>query len=238
MNEQLIKANQISIKYGDLYAVKDVSFNIHQGEFIALIGPNGSGKTSLIRGLLNLLPITNGNYDYHDTLKIGYLPQNLKSIQVMFPAHVQEIVKTGLLFSKKKYKRYNQTDHALVLETLKLLEVGHLANRNISKLSGGQQQRVLLARAMVSKPDVLILDEPTSALDPDMRTKFFKLIQSLNQNGTTILMVTHDISHAYDFVNRIIVLDQTIKFDGTCEDFCKNSNLSPFFHHHKEEKHV
>jgi zinc transport system ATP-binding protein len=240
MNHKLLDVSNVTISYGELHAVKDVSFEIHQKEFIALIGPNGSGKTSLIRGLLDLIPLSNGTFKLSDGINIGYLPQNLKSIQSLFPAHVEEIVKTGLLSHKKGLKRLSNDDKNLINHTLDLLEIKDLAKRNISKLSGGQQQRVLLARALVSKPDLLILDEPSSALDPKMRNTFFDLIKKLNHEGMTILMVTHDISHAYDYVNRIIALDQTILFDGTCEAFCKDTSFSPFIHHHhhKEDQNV
>lgn len=240
MSELLLEVSDVNIQYGELTAVKNVSFNIFKNEFIALIGPNGSGKTSLVRGLLDLIPIHSGNINIKNNIHIGYLPQNLKSIQASFPAHVDEIIQTGLLRQKKGFKKITKTDENLINETLKLLQIKDLAKRNISKLSGGQQQRVLLARALVSKPDLLILDEPTSALDPKMRSTFFKLIQTLNQKGMTIIMVTHDVSYAYDYVNRIIALDQTILFDGSCEAFCKDTNFSPFIHHHhhKEEHHV
>jgi zinc transport system ATP-binding protein len=240
MNRRLLEVSNVTITYGELSAVKDANFEIYENEFIALIGPNGSGKTSLIRGLLDLIPISKGTFNFSEGTSIGYLPQNLKSIQALFPAHVDEIVKTGLLSQKKGLKIITTDDQMLIDKTLELLEIKDLAKRNISKLSGGQQQRVLLARALVSKPNLLILDEPTSALDPKMRNTFFDLIKKLNNEGMTILMVTHDISHAYDYVNRIIALDQTIMFDGTCEAFCKDTNFSPFIHHHhhEEETHV
>ncbi len=228
MSKALLEASHVSISYGSLEAVSDASFTLYQGDFVALIGPNGSGKTTLIKALLGLVSVSHGTFSKPDSIRIGYLPQHTKAIMASFPAYVSEIIQTGF-----KTRGFNppSLDDINHYETLvETLNIRPFLNQSISKLSGGQQQRALLARALLGKPDLLILDEPTSALDPKMRKDFFDLVRGLNQNGMTILMITHDVASAYDHVNRIIAMDRTIRFDGTCEAFCQESNMSPFMH--------
>jgi len=229
----LLKVDDLSVKYHRFFALKDVSFAIEDGEFIAVVGSNGSGKTTLIKTLMKLLKPYRGSVEYIRTPSIGYLPQHTTMLERSFPATVEEIVGTGLLNKKRFPKRLNKKDYDRIHEVLTYLDMTSHKKKLIGELSGGQQQRVLLARAMVSNPDLLILDEPTSALDQSMREHFFHLISHLNRDyGVSILLVTHDIATAGDYVSRVLYLDQTLKFDGSFREFCETQPESPFIHTH------
>jgi len=228
-----IIVNNLSVKYHQFEAVKDVNFKVNNKDFIAIVGPNGSGKTTLIKALLGLKSIASGTVLKSKLLSVGYLPQSTALQDRQFPATVEEVILTGRLANKKFPKRYNQEDYAEMIKVLEYLDIVALRKKRIGLLSGGQQQRVLLARALVNKPDVLIMDEPTSALDQSIRDQFYKLIKMLNEEiDMTILLVTHDIASAGDYVNRVIYMDQTILFDGPFREFCEQKELSPFIHTH------
>lgn len=225
--------NNVFVKYHQFEAVKDVSFKVKNGDFIALVGPNGSGKTTLVKSLLGLKAIASGTILKSKKLKVGYLPQNTALQDRHFPATVEEVILTGRLADKKFPKRLTQSDYQEVVKVLEYLDIVALRKKRIGLLSGGQQQRVLLARALVSQPDVLIMDEPTSALDQSIRDQFYKLLRTLNQElNMTIFLVTHDIASAGDYVNRVLYMDQTLLFDGTFRQFCEQKELSPFIHTH------
>lgn len=232
-NNSLVTLSDISVKYQHFEALKDISFSINSGDFIAIVGANGSGKTTLIKALMGILRVSKGKVSYEKDLHIGYLPQNTAAQDRLFPSTVEEVVSTGLMGKKKFPKILNQDDKRNIYATLEYMKISHLRKKRIGALSGGQQQRVLLARALVSKPDILILDEPTSALDQSMRGYFFKVVEELNKtHNMTILLVTHDIVTTGDYINRVIYLDQTLKFDGTFDEFCEDPELSPFVHTH------
>jgi zinc transport system ATP-binding protein len=228
-----LSIKNLTLKYQSHIAVKDISFDLYEQEFVAVIGVNGSGKTTLIKAILGLKAIFQGEIVKSENMSLSYLPQNFNMEDTHFPASVEEIVSLGLLSHKKFPKRLNKFDKHKIDEILNDLEIIHLKKKRVGELSGGQQQRVLLARALVSKPNILILDEPTSALDPQMRKTFFKILKQLNEkNHTTIVLVTHDIASAGDYIDRVIYMDQSLMFDGTYQAFCENQTLSPFIHIH------
>ncbi len=228
----IITAKDVTIKYQAFTAVKEVSFTIQKGDFVALIGPNGSGKTTLIKGLMGLLPLNGGSIHYDQTLPIGYLPQHTHSADRAFPATVEEVVSTGLLGSKRFPRRITRDDMKTVNRVLDYVNVRALRKKRIGELSGGQQQRVFLARALVSNPQLLILDEPTSALDQAMRDHFFDFMKKLNESGVTIVLVTHDIATAGEYVDRVMYMDQSLIFNDSFDAFCEEQKLSPFVHTH------
>lgn len=233
IEEVLVSVERLTVKYGHHIAVSDVSFNIHRHDFLAIIGANGSGKTTLIKTLLNLKTPQAGTIRKQPHLRVGYLPQNFNLEDKSFPATVYEIVSMGLINQKTFPKRLNKNDRFLIEKALQEVNIFPLKNQRIGHLSGGQQQRVLLARALVSSPDILIMDEPTSALDQSMRQQFFTLIDHLNKNhGVTIVLITHDLAAAGDYVQRVLYMDQRLLFDGSFAAFCENPQLSPFIHTH------
>jgi len=241
----IIDVENVSIRYGQNEAVKNVSFQIQKGDFIGLAGPNGAGKTTLIKAILGLLPIASGKIAlfgeaqkvFNGFSKIGYLPQKHSSINSLFPASVEEVVSLGLLSSKKFPKIITKKDKNKVEKILDELGIAKLKNKMLSELSGGQQQRVLLARALVSEPELLIFDEPSTALDPESRNDFFRLIQKLNkEKGATIILITHDTGYIGSYANKLLYIDHTLIHFGKISEFCLSEKTGPYFE--KSDKHI
>ncbi len=228
----LLHVDKLTVKYHHFTAVDQVSFNVMAGDFIALAGENGSGKSSLIKAILGLIHTAGGTVKNHVVGPIGYLPQNTVVQDRSFPASVEEVVGMGLLATKSFPRRLSRQDKERVRESLVRLNVANLAKKRFGLLSGGQQQRVLLARALVANPRILILDEPTSALDQAMRKRFMHILQALHQEGVTILLITHDIGGIGEYVNRVLYMERRILFDGTFQAFCEQAEISPYIHTH------
>lgn len=224
------------MKYGKNEVLTQVNFAVEKGDYIGIVGPNGSGKTTLMKGLLGLLPVSNGTIQYAEKDKgvqlFGYLPQKILVGDKLFPAKVREIVGIGLLGTKPFPKLLSREDKKRIDAILDRLSILHLRDQRLSNLSGGQQQRVLLARAMVNGPQMLILDEPTSALDPRVREAFYSLIGELNsQEGTTVLLVSHDIGSIGKYTKKMMYLDRQLVFYGDYETFCKSPDMTSYFGH-------
>lgn len=206
---QILKLNNVTLSYGKTPVLKDITLSFNSGDYVAIVGPNGSGKTTLIRGILGIHQCSSGTIEKKCT-KISYLPQKIRSMDPLFPATVFEVVKTGKKRAEKKD----------VLDVVEKMQVSHLLNQRIGDLSGGQTQRVLLARALISQPDLLILDEPTSALDPESRSELYHLISKLNvEDHVTILMVSHDVHTLGDYAKTILYLDGAVEFFGSASEY-------------------
>lgn len=241
----VIEYKNVTVRYGQTEAIKDISFSIEKGDFIGLAGPNGAGKTTLIKALLGLLPVSQGSItlfgktqeQYTDWGKIGYLPQKISTINTLFPATVDEVVVLGLLSQKKWPKRITAHDQNRTNAILQELGISDLKKRMLSELSGGQQQKVLLARALVSKPEVLIFDEPSTALDPQSRKEFFLHIQKLNkEEHITIILITHDTGYIGSYANKLLYIDRTLVHFGKISDFCISKKIHPYFE--KSDEHI
>ena len=234
----IVTVNNLSFRYNSMDVLSNISFDVNAGDFIGLVGPNGSGKTTAIKVILGLLKRTNGAVslfgtnvnNFRDWRKVGYLPQKLTHFNPYFPATVKEIVSSGLFSSKKFPKRIQRSDEALIDEALNMTDVADIRDEMIGELSGGQQQRVLLARAVINRPELLILDEPTTALDPEAREKFFQTIMGLNQTrNMTIILITHDIASIGKYAFKLLYLDKQIIFYGSFEDFCVSEKMTNYF---------
>jgi zinc transport system ATP-binding protein len=226
----LVEVKDLSFNFGSTQVLSNISFSINKGDFIGLIGPNGSGKTTLIKLLLGLykplkgtIKINNNNIaSFSNWSKIGYVPQKATNFSDTFPATVQEVVLTGCLSQKRFPKRYSSKDINDALEFLKKVEMQDHAKKRIGELSGGQQQRVLIARALVTKPELLILDEPTTGVDQETQSKFYDLIGELNKEGISILLISHDLERITRYVTKVASLNKTLNFYGTHKEFCSH----------------
>ena len=225
---KIISVENVSVNYGDLCALKDVSFDVEKGDFLAVVGQNGSGKSTLIKTIVRLIKPSQGRIVLANSNDIiGYLPQKSVSNDPRFPANVEEVVSSGLRGGKDKESK-RKLDNVLGL-----LEISDIRTRRIGQLSGGQQQRALLARALINDPAILVLDEPTGALDPSSRVCFYKTILEMNkENGTTIIMVSHDFHDIENYVKTIAFIDAKILFYGDLDVF-----LSSVQHHYFNHKH-
>jgi zinc transport system ATP-binding protein len=233
-----ISVDHLFFKYSAAEVLNDISFTIQVEDYIGLVGPNGSGKTTLIKTILGLAPVTEGSISLFDSNprefkewhRIGYLPQKFAAFNPFFPARVSEIVSLGLLGKKSFPRRIDKSDELVLDHVLSLLDIHAIRDKLIGQLSGGQQQRVLLARALVSEPELLILDEPTAALDPETRDKFFSTLQQLNRDHhITIIMVTHDIADIGKHASKLLYLDKKIIFFGGFDEFCSSTDMASYF---------
>lgn len=236
--DTVINIENLYVRFGGNEALHNISCKIKRGDFIGLVGPNGAGKTTLAKAILGLVGIDSGkiifldknNKQIKNNLLIGYLPQNNLTINPLFPAIVEEIVLLGLLSSKKIFKTINVEDRERMEKILSILQITSLKGKILSELSGGQQQKVLLARALVSNPDIIILDEPSTALDPNSRDDFFSLIKKINQETqTTIILITHDTGYIGNYANKLLYLDSKLIFFGEICDFCPSHDIHSCF---------
>ncbi|HBE03556.1 MAG: hypothetical protein A2096_14650 [Spirochaetes bacterium GWF1_41_5] len=230
-----INIKNLTIKYGQTVALDNITCTVAQGDYTAIAGPNGSGKTSFVRALLALESPAGGSVIFEGIKKIGYLPQRNPGRQKHFPANVREIISTGLMGGKKFPRRLDKNDQHNIKEICRALSISDLLDREIGFLSGGQEQKALLARALVSKPDLLILDEPTSALDPEARDNFYSLLENFNKKEkTTILLVTHDAGTIGHYARKLLYLDKKMIFYGGFDEFCTSKPMTDYFGHYAQ----
>ena len=234
----LIKCENVSLAYDGNTVVDKLSFEVNKSDYLCIIGENGSGKSTIVKALLGLIPAENGNIFFSDGLKqseIGYLPQR-SSIQRDFPATVNEVVLSGTLNSSKPFSVfYTKEQKIKAAENMERLQISSLKNRSFRELSGGQQQRVLLARALCATKSLLLLDEPMTGLDPVVTNDFYSIIKKINVEGITVIMVSHDIKCAVDNSTHILHLRKEPLFFGKTSDYV-NTEVGRHFigisHHH------
>ncbi len=215
----IIEIKNLTTTYNGHTAIKDISFSIKKGEYICLIGANGSGKSTLIKTIVGLNKRDSGEIIKNITPdKISYLAQN-NLTDIDFPAIGKEIIMTGVQ-KRKSLPFYKKEDYQNFNEICKLLDIEGIVNKQISDLSGGQRQRIMLARALIRKPELLILDEPCSGLDVNITKEFYEILNKLNkEQGLTIIMATHDLDEVKSTGVRVICLATTIKYDGDIENW-------------------
>lgn len=243
MSVDVLSAEGLSFRHNSTEILTDISFRLQVGDYLGIVGPNGSGKTTLIKLFLGFLQPSNGGIslfgvqpsEFREWRKVGYLPQRIPSFNPHFPATVREIVSLGLLSTKSFPKRITRSDDRAIDDALTLLDILDIKNDLIGELSGGQQQRALIAKAIVSEPELLILDEPTTALDPEARGKFFATLQDLNGlSKVTIIIITHDIGSVGQYASKLLYLDKRIIFYGGFDAFCGSSDMSNYFGEHSQ----
>ncbi len=206
MQKVALRFHEVAFSYGNLPVLEDVSFHIHVGEFIALVGPNGSGKTTVLKLILGLEQPNQGTIELFEENPrkardlIGYVPQHA-GFDPTFPISVQEVVRMGRLLPRSRH--YNATDVKAAQEAMEQVEIADLAQRSYSALSGGQRRRVLVARALAAKPQLLILDEPTANMDAESESRLFRSLGELKRS-TTILIVTHDMGFVSSLTDRVL----------------------------------
>lgn len=210
--QEVITIQHLWAGYDQEPVLEDVSLTVYAGDFIGLIGPNGGGKTTLLKVMLGLLPSTRGEIRIMGcTVRegrryIGYVPQTV-AFDREFPINVWDVVRTGCLGKRGLLHRYTAADDALVTQALRQVNMFNLRQRPIGELSGGQRQRVYIARALVSQPQILLLDEPTSSVDPQVSTSIYELLQSLN-GDITIVLISHDMGAVSSYVKTVGCLNR------------------------------
>lgn len=242
MSETIIKLQDVHFKYDHNVVLEQISLDIHVGEFWALIGPNGSGKSTLLKIILGLLKPTKGSVQlfgvdvdsFKERERLGYVSQKSNAFNTGFPATVLEVVKSGLTQKKGLFKRFTKNDEQAAMEALRIVDMDSFAHRNIGQLSGGQQQRVFIARALVGKPELLILDEPTVGIDQQNVASFYRMLQALNRDyGIAILLVSHEIDLVTELATHVACLNRSMHFHGVQSDYHKmdNDEISKWYGH-------
>lgn len=209
MSRKLIEIKNAFTGYNDQLVLKNISVDIFDHDFIGVIGPNGGGKTTFIKLILNQLPLLSGTMEIHDT-KIGYLPQT-NSIDKKFPITSYDVVLSGLMSSKKLYKRYTKLDKNKAEQILDDVGIAHLKNKTIGELSGGEMQRAFLGRALISEPDLLILDEPDTYVDSNYEGELYQKLKELNEH-IAIILVSHDLGIISSHVKSIACVNKEFHY--------------------------
>lgn len=216
----IIKCKKLDLGYNGAKIISNLSFEIDKGDYLCIVGENGSGKSTLMRTILGLQKPMSGDIEFGESLasnKIGYLPQQTV-VQKDFPASVWEVVLSGCQGRCGFKPFYTVQDKTLANQNIEKMEISHLKNKCYRELSGGQQQRVLLARAMCATSEILLLDEPVAGLDPVVTSKMYKLIKKLNDEGITIIMISHDVDAVIDYATHILAIGKNIFF-GTKQEY-------------------
>lgn len=220
MSLKSVEINDLSVKFNEQLVLKDINFSIGEKDFVAIIGPNGGGKSTLLKIILGILTPDTGDVKVFGKAPkkarnlMGYLSQNLK-FDHDFPINVFETVLTGRYHGL--FKGYTKKDDEVVLQALKDVEMDEFKDRQISKLSGGQMQRVFIARAIVREPKLLIMDEPMASIDPEMQHSFYELMSRL-KNNMAIVLVSHDVGAVSTHVDKIVCLNQELFYHGPVEN--------------------
>jgi zinc transport system ATP-binding protein len=221
MNHSIVEIRDVSFSYNGHEVLQDVNFDVHQGDFIAMIGPNGGGKTTLLRLMLGLLEPAQGSVrvlgmpaqkaSHH----IGYVPQEVHGNR-SFPISALDVVLMGKLQPGRRFSRKYRQDRVEAMEALERMNMAAFAGRRIDELSGGQRQRVYISRALVTQPKLLLLDEPTASIDTRGQADFFRLLKEIN-GDVTILVVSHDLLVISTYVKSVACVNKRLHYHCQAE---------------------
>lgn len=221
--QKLIEVQDLSFAYEGNVVLDHVTFGVDRGDYVGIIGPNGGGKTTLLKILVGLLQPQSGSVKFSGVpirafkqkFQIGYVPQRVAQDNVAFPATVREVVESGRVATKSFFGRLNSQDAAAVDRALTMAHVEDLQYKLMSALSGGQKQRVYVARALAAQPKILILDEPFVGIDLTTQKDFYAFLKELNQEGLTIIFVSHDIDVISEEVKSVLCLNRGLLCVGS-----------------------
>ena len=220
MNQQVVEFKNVSFSYGDVPVLSDVSFSIERNHSVCIVGPNGGGKSTLIKLILGLLEpdtgevVVLGGSPEKARPKIGYMPQYIRYDQ-NFPASVMDVALMGRI-GRGYGALYSRKDKKAAMQALDEMGVANLANRPFNDISGGQRQRVLIARALVSDPDLLLLDEPTANVDPAVESQLYHILQNLITR-ITVVTVSHDLGFVSHLVDRVLCVNRYVRIHPTSD---------------------
>ena len=221
MRDAIIEIRDLWFSFNSIPVLKEVNLSVRRGDFIALLGPNGGGKTTLLKLILGLLKPDQGSIKVFSepagksTHRIGYMPQ-LLHVNQGFPISVLDAVLMGKLRPGRGWSRYSATDKIAAQKAMEQMEIWEFRNRHVAELSGGQQQRVFIARALVDEPEVLFLDEPTASVDSKHQTDLFDILRELNKT-VTIIVVSHDVGIISTHVKSVACVNQQVFYHDDAE---------------------
>ena len=231
--EPLVTAEGVDVFLGGLPILRDINLHVHAGEAVAIVGPNGSGKTTLLRTLAALTPFQQGSIElfgtpfrrFRDWHRVGYVPQHA-TLNVQ-NATVREVVTSGRLAHRGAFRWFTRTDRAIVVEALERVGMADRARWPFTPLSGGQKQRVLIARALATQPDLLIMDEPLAGVDLEGQAILARLLGELRDDGLGVILVLHELEAMANVLDRIIRLRDGQVAPHT-DDLVQNPHARPF----------
>lgn len=236
-----IELKKVGFAYGNNHVLDGVSFQIHDGDYVGLIGPNGGGKTTTLKIILGLLQPTTGTVRiFGHTLQkakehyeIGYVPQKVMEGEFSFPATVREVIESGRVSRYQVFQGFSKEDREALKKAIDLTGIGDLQDRLIGELSGGQRQLVFIARALAREPKILILDEPTVGVDIASKEKFYTFLDDLNQkHGMTILMVSHDVDIMVREAKQILCINKNLICHVASGSFKKGKYMEDLYGTH------
>lgn len=235
--KNIIELHNVSFAYSNEEKVlENINLNIHQGDYLGIVGPNGGGKTTLIKIMLGLLKQNQGSIklfgieiqQFKDWYKIGYVPQKAVNFDQSFPLTVQEVVAMGRYGKKGLLKMLKPEDQKIIENSLKEVDMWEYRTKIIGDLSGGQQQRIFIARALASRPEVIFLDEPTAGVDEQTQKKFYTFLKKLNKElDLTLVLVSHDTSIIVHETTELACVNKTLIYENNPKNF-----INMAFHKH------
>ncbi len=237
-SKNIIEVSDVSFAYGQRTVLDHISLNVHVGDYLGIVGPNGGGKTTLLKIILGLLPDHAGTVklfgidirQFKDWSKIGYVPQKATNFDVNFPATVEEIVAMGRYGRMGLFRFPSKKDAEIVASAIDKVGMSEFTHSLIGNLSGGQQQRVFIARALVSEPEIVILDEPTVGVDSNMQREFYTLLRTLNQKlELTLVLVTHDIDTVVHETTEVACINKTLLYEKDPRALLKHNMLQKMY---------
>ncbi|MEO8233368.1 MAG: metal ABC transporter ATP-binding protein [Ignavibacteriota bacterium] len=224
MTEEIIGLTNISIGYGKKVIAQDINFSVCKNDFIGLVGPNGAGKTTLLKTIIGNIKPLSGSIIKKD-LKVGYVPQR-DTLQPLLPYSVYDVVMMARYAELGYFKNPCKIDKEIVEESLKQVDISDLKDMHYKSLSGGQKQRALIARALASKPGILILDEPTNGMDTPSHYALLNLISNLHkEKNLAIIMVSHLLTDVANYVKKLILIDNGFFQFGDIDELLSEDNL-------------
>ncbi|WP_290514790.1 metal ABC transporter ATP-binding protein [Aeromicrobium sp.] len=221
-----LSARGVTVALDGRPVLRQVDLDVSAGEFVALLGANGSGKSTLVRAAIGLVPLTAGSVDlfgtplekFHDWKRLGYVPQRSRAVSGV-PATVNEVVMSGRLARRRFFGRPTPHDRDAVSAAIARVGLGDRTRSSLNELSGGQQQRVLIARALAAEADLLVMDEPTAGVDHDNQESLAELLGGLVHEGSSVLLVAHELGPLKPLIDRAVVLRAGIvDYEGPVDD--------------------
>lgn len=212
----LINIKNLFFKYQKTEVLENVNLTIKDDDFLAIIGPNGGGKSTLLKLILGLLPLQSGTIEKNiENNQVGYVPQNT-NLNIDFPITALEVVLMGHISSKKRLFGYSKDEISCALESLNQVGMKEYANKKIGDLSGGQRQRVFIARALCSNPKIMLLDEPTASIDVQGQQEIYELLRELNKS-ICIVVVSHDLSILLNYAKNVAHINRSLVYHSLAE---------------------
>ena len=226
----MLEVRNLSVSYRQTTAVDNVSFKLHPGQVMGLLGANGAGKSTLIKAILGLIPAKGGAYWKDRSVsqqlnKVAYVPQR-SQIDWDYPVTVKRVVMMGRVATTGWFRRHSRRSKELVRDALQRVGMWQYRDSQIRELSGGQQQRVFLARAIAQSADLFLFDEPFNNVDRQTETIIFNLFAELKARQKTLLVISHDLSETLDNYDRLLLINKKLIASGTKEEVLTNENIN------------